>query len=528
MAYGLPARGQQNWDDELNNSIEALRADVESSVSKADVAASDAAYARNRADEVHTAVVGGTDAAVSGFINDDTSATKASLSATVAEKVDPLTLLAHTNSLAGPTNSSAVATKVDLITGAATETLVLSSATASADTDHYKVGGRGWKITTAGAATALASVDPPPGGGDPLVVGAAQAVCAWVWVEDATKVTDLQFYLYHDATLTNGNRWGKGTTQSPLHTITTGWNFIRVPVQDGRTSTGSNYALANAWGSIHRATVIAVTNAATSITIGHFYVERHAKAKLVVIADRGYKSFYDSAYPALKSAGIPVTFAIDVMQMGTQVGTIHESMTEAQLVTCSQENGNSMSFHGYTANATATMDATALRADTVGAIDYCRAKGWQGRMWRAAYVQNSAPQHAAVEDLLIASATYDGRTAAVAWPPRDRYNIGRATVDNSTSTTATIDAMFDWLQKTNQTQFVFIHGIDPTYIYSASQALFDYFLSKANAAIAAGWLEATTFEALFFGNGGRVRPANGKAIVEWPQPNGTVVSRNLV
>lgn len=83
MAYGLPARGQQNWDDELNNSIEALRADVESTVSKAAVAASNAAYARNRADEVHTAVVGGTDAAVSGFIKDDTSATKVALSNTI-------------------------------------------------------------------------------------------------------------------------------------------------------------------------------------------------------------------------------------------------------------------------------------------------------------------------------------------------------------------------------------------------------------------------------------------------------------
>lgn len=84
MAVNPPTRGQRDWDDEMNNILQSLDSGVQAAASKADVAASDAAYARNRADEVHTTVVGGTDAAVSGFINDDTSATKASLSATYA------------------------------------------------------------------------------------------------------------------------------------------------------------------------------------------------------------------------------------------------------------------------------------------------------------------------------------------------------------------------------------------------------------------------------------------------------------
>lgn len=62
MAYGLPSRGQHDWDDELNNSIESLRGDVLSTAAQAVVAASDAIYARNRADEVHTAVLGPSDA----------------------------------------------------------------------------------------------------------------------------------------------------------------------------------------------------------------------------------------------------------------------------------------------------------------------------------------------------------------------------------------------------------------------------------------------------------------------------------
>lgn len=88
MAVNPPTRGQRDWDDEMNNILQSLDSGVQAAASKADVAASDAAYARNRADEVHTAVLGGTDAAVSGFINDDTSATKASLSATYARPKD--------------------------------------------------------------------------------------------------------------------------------------------------------------------------------------------------------------------------------------------------------------------------------------------------------------------------------------------------------------------------------------------------------------------------------------------------------
>jgi hypothetical protein len=87
MAYGLPARGQADWDDELNNSMEALRGDVQAAKSDVTVAKSDAAYARNRADAVHTAVIGTADAATAGFVNDPTSATRGALSVMIETEV---------------------------------------------------------------------------------------------------------------------------------------------------------------------------------------------------------------------------------------------------------------------------------------------------------------------------------------------------------------------------------------------------------------------------------------------------------
>lgn len=84
MAVTPPTRGQQDWDDEMNNALQSLDSGVQAAAAQAAVAASDAAYARNRADEVHTAVLGGADAATAGFINDNASATSTALTATFA------------------------------------------------------------------------------------------------------------------------------------------------------------------------------------------------------------------------------------------------------------------------------------------------------------------------------------------------------------------------------------------------------------------------------------------------------------
>lgn len=96
----LPTRGLPDWDDELNGHINTLDASVQAATSKANVAASDAAYARNRADEVHTAVIGTADAATAGFVNDAASSTRAALSAKYAAKVlDETTAVDQTQEL---------------------------------------------------------------------------------------------------------------------------------------------------------------------------------------------------------------------------------------------------------------------------------------------------------------------------------------------------------------------------------------------------------------------------------------------
>lgn len=84
MAVTPPTRGQQDWDDEMNNALQSLDAAAQSAAANASTAVSTANSARDIAQSVHTAVIGTADAATAGFINDPASETTTALSATIA------------------------------------------------------------------------------------------------------------------------------------------------------------------------------------------------------------------------------------------------------------------------------------------------------------------------------------------------------------------------------------------------------------------------------------------------------------
>lgn len=416
---------------------------------------------------------------------------------------------------------------VSLIAGTEDETPIISGGTYAADTMNWKIGGQGWKITTAGASTAVFSVDPLPGG-DPLEVGPIQAVCAWIYVPDAAKVTDLGLYLYHDDALTSGQRWAKSATQNPLHTITTGWNFVRVPANATASSTTSVNAAAE-WGTLYRAAIVVSTNAATDVTVGHYYAEVPEKAKVLMLADRGYKSFYENGYPDLVRLGVPVTWAPDITLFGSLPGTINEAMTEAQMHQVALENGNSISFHGWDGGPTSAMTAAQVRADTMKAIRWLQRHGYSGRMWRASWVQQLATNAAAAHDLLLGCATSTARTDPIPWPPANIMEIPRATLDRSI-TAAQVDARFAWLKKTHQTEVCFIHRVntDAADSFGCSQDLWDHYVSKLETGITEGWLEGVTFEQLFFRHGGRFESTGGAHVARYVDAAGNMVTKNVL
>lgn len=86
MAVTPPTRGQQDWDDEMNNALQSLDAAAQSAAASASAAVSTANSARDIAQSVHTAVIGTADAATAGFINTPASETATALSATIDTK----------------------------------------------------------------------------------------------------------------------------------------------------------------------------------------------------------------------------------------------------------------------------------------------------------------------------------------------------------------------------------------------------------------------------------------------------------
>ena len=406
---------------------------------------------------------------------------------------------------------NAVAPRImTLIGGQEDESPTGTTATISADTVNFKLGTQGWKMTMAGAVTGQLRLD-PVGAEDPVHFGPAQAVGIWFYVPDATKITSVGISIASNsaATVTADYTWNTG--------IVTGWNFRRIQA--------SAMTLTD-WGTAYRVRVIVVTNAATDITVGHLYVECPQKAKVLIISDSAYKSFHDIAYPDLKQRGIPVTFALDPTVLGSNVGSISERITEAQVLTVSAENQNEIGFHGYDGTETSAMTAAQIRADTMKAIKWLESRGYySGRIWRSAWVQNAATNHAAIQNLVLMYATPSSAASLVCWPVADRWNISRLSLHGRTQ--ANMDTWFSQLQQTHQLLVCYNHGIDDGGGTNTTNAMWDYFIGKIDAGLAGGWLEGVTMEMLLARSGLKYRQTLGDTAVELYDETGVNAPRRL-
>lgn len=415
-----------------------------------------------------------------------------------------------------------------LIHGGSTSPAGLNGTVTVAPGKGYEGSAEGLTLTATGGFTSLGV---RVAVGSPLALGKAQAICVAVDIPDVTKVGHVTATLYHDSGRTVPLAWSRNTADTPVQTLANGLNVIRFPASLFQTGGGFSRATwESVWGSPHFAQV-AVTkvgggtiDAGATATIRNVWAEVHDKAKIVVIADRGYKSWVDTAYPDLKASGVPVTWAPDLDQFGSNQGTIFEAITEERLHQLAVENGNSVSFHGKTGNATSTMTPAQLADETAYCVAWLRRHNYQGRIWRAAYVQNNAP---AVEDPLVTSqligSAYSITSLTVRdqnpiWPPISLYRLPRGAVENASSGAANqtkIDGWFSRLATDHGTVFVFFHRIDESDQFSTRKADWDYFMAKVRAGISGGWLEGVTFEDLYYGSGGNFEQRNGRAKSYW-------------
>lgn len=474
------------------------------------------------------------DTSVDALVSDPGSATSAALSSTYETLPGGAAKYAPEHPVSGLLPRRAHMPEIrSLITGADDEvlTITLGTGTITQDTVNYKVGDRGWKFAKTNVGTAKIALTLPS---TPLVLPAVQAYGLWIYFPDASLINgNTVLAIYHDAGFTTGERFQWSSSDTVLQDISytqvpavmaNGWNFIRIAHNHSTPGKSS----AN-WGTIYKIELAVATSAPSDITIGHLYAECPAKARMLFVNDRGYQTFYDNAYPRFKAAHIPVTFAIDPLMEGKGVVGVQSgvAMTEAQIKAASRENGNSISYHAWNGAVTSTMTAAQLRADDSKCRKYLQDRGYTGRMWRAAFTQNDAPQAAALKNYVIGARAATWTEPKIRpWPCIDMMKLPYWAIDNSTCSTATIDAQFALLEKRRGLIVPFMHGLSD-YVYDVSPALFDYFMDKVEAAIAAGWLEPVTFETLFLEMGGTFTTAGGATIATWTDPSGTVQKRQI-
>ena len=399
---------------------------------------------------------------------------------------------------------------ISLIAGTDEETFTRAACTVAADTTNYKINGRGWQMTMTAAAAAsiqiVSGVIPNTGGAVPSVPP-IQACGAWVYLPDAAKVDYVQITLYCDAA--NAISWTRDTAADGP-TLTNGWNYIRFKLVASLPTNWTN--------TLNSVRVKVQTNAATTATIGHVWVECPEKAKLLYVEDHGHKSFVVNALPQLRAAGVPVTWAIDVTLLGTHAGEFPdgpsggfaERVTEADLATFAAA-GDSISFHGWDGAETSAMTDAQLRTDTIKCIKWLQARGYTGWIWRASWVQNLAPNPGAIKGLVLGQAHSSLPSVRLGpWPPRDIHNIPRYT--HISATNADLDDGFWRLKMTNSLMVCYGHGVGTGDPFDTTQATFDYFMDKVRAGIAEGWLEPVTFEQLWYESGGSFSDLGGTAV----------------
>jgi hypothetical protein len=398
---------------------------------------------------------------------------------------------------------------VSLIGGQPDETLTVTGCTIAADTTRKLSGAQSWKLTMAGAATATARLPEVTSG---PFTAAISGVGVSIWLEDPAKITAITMQVYTGAGISDYYTFNGGQLRGGLAPhIKAGWNILRWP-----PSMGAPFNSPEPWGKVHGVRVVVVTNAATEVNLQQVFAEVRPKASLLFIHDGAYSAFDTSpGYFDLRDRGIPVTWAVTVGAAGR--------MTDARIREVAEENNNSVSFHGWDGTSTGSMDAATAQAHTMRAIKWLSVRGFTGRIWRAAWLQNNSPNSPATEPYVLANAMFGATTERVhAWPFHDRFNVARWQLHGKTE--AELDALFTELQTNRGVVVAYTHRVSEGVPTDITPAMWSYLLSKIDAGVAAGWLEGVTLELLLARSGVQIkRGLSGSQVVEWPSVVGDPV-----
>ncbi|RXR97235.1 hypothetical protein [Staphylococcus saprophyticus] len=351
----------------------------------------------------------------------------------------------------------------------------------------YKDNVKSFRMNTLGNATSEMQIVPV----NNIPLKGIQEFNLIVYIEDVSKLTQVQLI---------ANKEGGGSWTRTVKELKNGWNFLRYYSQEGDLSNWTNAIL-------FRIVVYGITGQPTELTICDLKAIRPDKGKIIMVNDHGYSNYKNIAHTKLKALGVPTTFALNPGRLGVPIPGASSILSQEEIDELAVDPYAEFSYHAWDPTQKASKDMTAeeLKIEMAKCTHYLKKNAlYPDYFWRAAFVQNLAPNHDALNEHMESYACYDESSQFDAFPFKSSYGINRKQIHNIPN--ASVDTFFDILEKTHCLVVFYTHDISDDGGIHMTNAELDYFVNHVKNGIDNNWLEGTTYARLRH----RYKPDYGK------------------
>ena len=341
----------------------------------------------------------------------------------------------------------------------------------------YKDNVKSFRMSTLGNATSEMRITP----NTPIELTGIQEFDLFVYIEDVTQINYINLI---------ANKNGGGSWSTSVKELKNGWNKLRFHTHVGDLN---NWTQA----TLFRIIVYTKDTMQTNLIIGDFKAIRPNKGKIIMVNDHGYSNYKNIAHTKLKSLGVPTTFAINPGRLGTPIPGASSILSQQEIDELAVDPYAEFSYHAWDPTQKASKDMTGeeLKEEMAKCTHYLKKNGlYPDYFWRAAFVQNLAPNHDALNEHMESYACYDETSRFDVYPFKSSYGINRKQIHNIPN--ASIDTFFDILEKTHCLVVFYTHDISDGGGIHMTNAELDYFVNHVKNGVDNNWLEGTTYAQL--------------------------------
>ncbi|MFF9667633.1 hypothetical protein [Staphylococcus saprophyticus] len=341
----------------------------------------------------------------------------------------------------------------------------------------YKDNVKSFRMNTLGNATSEMQIIPV----NNIPLKGIQEFNLIVYIEDVSKLTQVQLI---------ANKEGGGSWTRTVKELKNGWNFLRYYSQEGDLSNWTNAIL-------FRIVVYGITGQPTELTICDLKAIRPDKGKIIMVNDHGYSNYKNIAHAKLKALGVPTTFALNPGRLGAPIPGASSILSQEEIDELAVDPYAEFSYHAWDPTQKASKDMTGeeLKEEMAKCTHYLKKNAlYPDYFWRAAFVQNLAPNHDALNEHMESYACYDESSRFDVYPFKSSYGINRKQIHNIPN--ASVDTFFEILEKTHCLVVFYTHDVSDGGGIHMTNAELDYFVNHVKKGVDNNWLEGTTYAQL--------------------------------